>query len=147
MDFVLHTLILFFLVYIAAMDYCSLRVALNMQTVFLLLCSLLCLEFSTEKAFLHGIAASIITGILLLFHKYTSTPGYADITVLFSLAVGYGGFVTIFIITVTTILTIFFMIFQYFMSRNNSFHFYAIPVIPFLAIAFYIFLEFRYLIL
>ena len=133
-------LILVFLVLIAIVDARSFRIPSKLQATFLLLCSIGTLILLPHDAPLHALSGSAIAAILLAFRRYAGSPGLADITVLFSLAVGYGGLNALFILTVALVLAGISIVLQSLLLKNKLPYHNAIPLGPLLSLAFGIFL-------
>lgn len=142
MSAVYDALALLLLVCMSIADSHTLRVPPKLQTCLLLSCSLRSLILFPHDAPLHVLSGSAIAAILLAFRRYAGSPGLADITVLFSLAVGYGGLNALFILTVALILAGISIVLQSLLLKSNLPYHNAIPLLPVLTLALALFLLF-----
>ena len=137
---VYDALVLLFLIFMSIADSRTLRVPPLSQTSLLLLCSLRSLILFPHDALLHALSGFAIAAILLVFRRYAGSPGMADITALFSLAVGYGGLPTLAILTIALFLAIVSVITQSLLLRSTNPCHNAVPLLPVLTLAFVLFL-------
>lgn len=135
MSAVYDALVLLFLVCMSIADSRTLRVPSMLQTCLLLSCSLRSLILFPHDAHLHALSGSAIAAIFLAFRRYAGSPGLADIVVLFSLAVGYGGLPALFILATALPLAIVSVVTQSILLRSRSPCRNAIPLLPVLTLA------------
>lgn len=140
MNAVYDILVLFFLTFMSMTDSNRLKVPPVLQTCLLLLCSLRCFIIFPHNAPIHTLSGSAIVTTLLVFRRYAGSPGLADITVLFSLAMGYGGLSALAILIIALSLAIVSVITQSLLLRSTSPCHNAIPLLPVLTLAFVLFM-------